>query len=869
MGENREDLAESQSPDIAVDPQEAGALSSAIPLSADKESSCEEHVRRPSLIERRTLVWQILAASEGADPAPGALTTDNKRSQVSPSSQKAKPSFANIMAEQHEDKVAAQTGSGKNIPLFELEQEQDRIMRLIQESESKEENRHKISLGSAPEEENELLMLAMKESLAEYSKSHNSNKLSFGESDSTFRGADDSDLPEKTPEEIDSAKQDLTETDTNDEVADALLPWFPTPISRSSSYSDSKDCSANNETGNAHVLRRHMSMRNLTRQDTGLKRSDLMHRSESVSHIKTKPSMRPSLADREFSRRTLEVCERTVLDNSDDPHVDAQESRKRLQKAGSFRLKSRTLASQSARSPLHVATPKLEDHLPVDSRALLMEAAKEHLSQREIMEINQALRDADEEHAVSSPQPTARPSCMSRSHPQSTLTSSLSRGRSINLSPSPSAFSPGIRSVSSMPTAASLPPLGPNALCGVPDTLACGNDSALSFLSQDEATAIEAALREADAREEEESLMLAFQIQQEEISNGILRPASRVRTQGNVRTMTRAELERENRGLHGNRPIIGAVSLSAPPRRHPLEMEEQGPTTSQNLARECQDLSLSRHRELPVSQHRGRQDEDEDSAGFRMNMASAPQQWNRRDRNTIVGPNNEVRTKHDTRIEGQSNAQRLALEADEFGVRTHVGNKAFNSFRSNMKQRGTHKGVASHGTGRAGSDAESTKGGAMDPQVRLLISRAINSGLIDKCNGVVKQGKEAMVYHAESGANGGRFDIAVKVFKRIQEFRGRGDYVDGDPRYIGRAFRNAGKREQLEMWAEKEFRNLVRSNRALVPVPTPLHYKDNIVYMRFLGADGWPAPQLRELDLRRGSKRWDALYTQVMEAIRR
>jgi serine/threonine-protein kinase RIO1 len=252
-----------------------------------------------------------------------------------------------------------------------------------------------------------------------------------------------------------------------------------------------------------------------------------------------------------------------------------------------------------------------------------------------------------------------------------------------------------------------------------------------------------------------------------------------------------------------------------------------------------------------------------------MNMASAPQQWNRRDRNTIVGPNNEVRTKHDTRIEGQSNAQRLALEADEFGVRTHVGNKAFNSFRSNMKQRGTHKGVASHGTGRAGSDAESTKGGAMDPQVRLLISRAINSGLIDKCNGVVKQGKEAMVYHAESGANGGRFDIAVKVFKRIQEFRGRGDYVDGDPRYIGRAFRNAGKREQLEMWAEKEFRNLVRSNRALVPVPTPLHYKDNIVYMRFLGADGWPAPQLRELDLRRGSKRWDALYTQVMEAIRR
>jgi hypothetical protein len=109
----------------------------------------------------------------------------------------------------------------------------------------------------------------------------------------------------------------------------------------------------------------------------------------------------------------------------------------------------------------------------------------------------------------------------------------------------------------------------------------------------DEATAIEAALREADAIEEEEPLMLAFQIQQEEISNGILGPASRVRMQGNIQKMTRSELERENRGLHGNIPIIGAISLSAPPRRHPLEMEEQGPITSQNFARECQDLIVA------------------------------------------------------------------------------------------------------------------------------------------------------------------------------------------------------------------------------------------------------------------------------------
>jgi hypothetical protein len=72
-------------------------------------------------------------------------------------------------------------------------------------------------------------------------------------------------------------------------------------------------------------------------------------------------------------------------------------------------------------------------------------------------------------------------------------------------------------------------------------------------------------------------------------------------------------------------------------------------------------------RDIVNCQSRSTDEDEEDSGNFRMNMASAPQQWNRRDRNTIVGPNNEVRTKH-TRIEGQSNAQRLALEADEFGV---------------------------------------------------------------------------------------------------------------------------------------------------------------------------------------------------------
>mmetsp|Transcript_86420 Transcript_86420/g.249634 ORF Transcript_86420/g.249634 Transcript_86420/m.249634 type:complete len:580 (-) Transcript_86420:59-1798(-) len=370
--------------------------------------------------------------------------------------------------------------------------------------------------------------------------------------------------------------------------------------------------------------------------------------------------------------------------------------------------------------------------------------------------------------------------------------------------------------------------------------------SADGGLTEDEAAAIAAALREADAREEEESIRLAMQIQQQELSR-MQKDAARKPQQGNVRSMTRAELESEARRLSD-----------------PYSSDSVGPPELLRGSADAAGVQMDYHR---TPQHLlDDDDEMDEAAGFRMNSASA-QEWARRDRNTIIGPNNEIRTKHDIHVQGQANAHFLGLEEDDFGLRTHVGNRAFNSFKKSMKR--TTKGVATHGTGRAGTDSDAVKGKAMDPHVRLQISKAINSGLIEHCNGAVKQGKEAVVYHAEAGAESQGHDVAVKVFKRITEFRGRGAYVDGDPRYLGQSFRNSSEREQLEIWTEKEFRNLVRANRSKVPVPTPLHYKENIIFMRFMGTDGWPAPQIREVRMRKGSKKWEILYTQVLEAIRR
>jgi len=152
----------------------------------------------------------------------------------------------------------------------------------------------------------------------------------------------------------------------------------------------------------------------------------------------------------------------------------------------------------------------------------------------------------------------------------------------------------------------------------------------------------------------------------------------------------------------------------------------------------------------------------------------------------------------------------------------------------------------------------------MDPHLRLQIGRAISSGFIDKYNAsTATQGKEAIVYHATKNAS---HDVAIKVLKRKVGADDRLEYISDDPRYSSAKIPD-DRRERIKLWAEKEFRNLVRANRAKVPVPTPMQLKDNIVFMRFMGHDGMPAPHLSEIDIPQDS--WDTLYTQVMESVRR
>lgn len=383
----------------------------------------------------------------------------------------------------------------------------------------------------------------------------------------------------------------------------------------------------------------------------------------------------------------------------------------------------------------------------------------------------------------------------------------------------------------------------------VPSTVAAAASASASLpsdtgLSEEELASIQLAIQQAEDEELQKSLQLAMQLEMENEAVRGSRGKLQLQQQGNVRLISREE----------------------------YLMEQQGPLLKKD------------HGEDDDYHHAS-------AGGFRIN-AQHQSAWTRLD-GFVVGPNDEIRTKHDPELQGQANAHRLHLDDEyeqyENGKGMRVGNKAYNSFQQTMKKK-TVKGVASHGQGRANTDTEKTKEGALDSNVRLLIGKTINQDWIDEFHGCVKEGKEALVYHATSGVtsdvemgvgemdatgqttvgdleNNQKYDVAVKVFKRMQEFRNRGQYVQGDPRYHSQEFSHSSGRVQLELWAEKEYRNLVRAYRVGIPVPQPLLQRENVLFLRFLGQDGWPCPQLREVKLKKGGQKWTALYEQTMEAI--
>lgn len=229
----------------------------------------------------------------------------------------------------------------------------------------------------------------------------------------------------------------------------------------------------------------------------------------------------------------------------------------------------------------------------------------------------------------------------------------------------------------------------------------------------------------------------------------------------------------------------------------------------------------------------------------------------------------EIITKHDTAITGRKNACK-AMElggvdiGDGGGMDMKLSNKVFNNLKtfSNAEQKRAARLNDKH--------EKSTSTMAIDPKSRLLLFRLVDNNIVDRVNGVISTGKEAVILHAEGGRHEEILvpaECAIKVFKTtLNEFKTRDKYIAEDYRFKNR-FSKQNPRKIIHMWAEKEMHNLSRMRSAGIPCPDVVLLKKHILVMAFIGKEGRPAPKLREATL--SAAEVDLAYTQCVSMMQK
>ena len=129
----------------------------------------------------------------------------------------------------------------------------------------------------------------------------------------------------------------------------------------------------------------------------------------------------------------------------------------------------------------------------------------------------------------------------------------------------------------------------------------------------------------------------------------------------------------------------------------------------------------------------------------------------------------------------------------------------------------------------------------LDKPTVFALYDLIKSKIISYVNGVVKAGKESVLFWA-IGEN--ETDLALKVYLvSTSNFKKRAPYIDGDPRF---SKIKKGTKNLVYFWAQKEFKNLSRCYDKGIPVVKPIHVSKNILVMEFVGKNGVPAKTLLE-----------------------
>ncbi|KAK2964513.1 putative serine/threonine protein kinase [Blattamonas nauphoetae] len=130
----------------------------------------------------------------------------------------------------------------------------------------------------------------------------------------------------------------------------------------------------------------------------------------------------------------------------------------------------------------------------------------------------------------------------------------------------------------------------------------------------------------------------------------------------------------------------------------------------------------------------------------------------------------------------------------------------------------------------------------LDRRTYLVLLKLFKNGLLREVNECVSTDKEANVHHAMSPE--GR-ELAVKLYKTsILIFKDRDRYVTGEFRFRN-DYARSNPRKMVSMWAEKEYRNLLRLSQAGIHALVPRTQRQHVLVMDFVGDDGNAASRLK------------------------
>ena len=131
--------------------------------------------------------------------------------------------------------------------------------------------------------------------------------------------------------------------------------------------------------------------------------------------------------------------------------------------------------------------------------------------------------------------------------------------------------------------------------------------------------------------------------------------------------------------------------------------------------------------------------------------------------------------------------------------------------------------------------------GVFDEHTLLVLYRLLNRNKIS-AESLIKEGKESVIL---SGLTENKKWVAIKVYRtEACDFKTIWQYLVGDPRFFGISKRT---RTVVNLWCQREFKNLKIAVKIGVDCPSPLAFWENVLIMSFIGEDGMAAPRLIDI----------------------